>query len=785
MSDRLPILDELGRELVRAARHEEARGARAGRVGHVRRAILIGLLALLGLAAVAAAATLILGRGDPIPAPPPGLVPVELQPVPGSARLNGLNVSDPDGGPVWDVRTSRGKTGAVCATVGQVLDGDLGLLGLDRRFRALPAGAADTCSRAQPTGATLAGVRAFRGGGRFGVLTVVSGVAAVGVRRVALVVDGHATPLRLGPDHAFLAVLRGLPEELRPRVVLTEASGERTTLRFADTGEHMVGDPSGGAPWTLAYSMGRDGLRCVQARRKRGAGSPIPATVPKRCGPPDEPFVAIQRIVGPDPGPSTRRGQRRRAPTYTWVHHPARTVVWGRAPRAGGEVLLTGAGAPRRLRIDPGGVRRPLGDGVSVAQGGKGGFVAVLDGHVDPRRLRVSVDGRRVDANRTFDPTGRPAGRDPVPAWRPVTLPPALGPRDPGRIVAGSLSISRRASDHAGRPTWALRSWSIHHGPLTANPVRTRMCFTIGVQHGSRLIEPLSGGRWRTLGTGVDDRACARPRDLESGLVYGDRRAYVDDARTPDPRLTVVVVGGLLGARARNAELLGAGAPRTLALGRHGSFLVLLDPEHVDARLRIRIRYANGTRRTSRLTNFGWAGEPIRCVLTRGQSIRVADPDGGPSWMEARGRYGRHPCRVVGRAIGDRVAILSAGSNRVFFDPPAWVLFTRRPRTRNRPVSLHVDDPLSGALTPAPAAPSGAQVVRRSPSGRTVITGSASDDVASVTLRTPRDIRTVRPGPAGLLLAVYDGVFYGGQVHTVAHMRDGRTIAQTFPIGFP
>ena len=178
MSPRPKILDELGRELVRAARAAEADGARGGIRARTPRAFVIGLLALLGLAAAAAAATLIIGRGDPIPAARSGDVPLELRPVAGSARLNGLNVADPDGGPMWDVRTSRSRTGAVCTTVGQVLDGELGLLGLDRRFRALPAGAADTCSTPQRRGATLAGARAFRGGGKLTALTVVNGVAA-------------------------------------------------------------------------------------------------------------------------------------------------------------------------------------------------------------------------------------------------------------------------------------------------------------------------------------------------------------------------------------------------------------------------------------------------------------------------------------------------------------------------------------------------------------------------------------------------------------------------------
>ena len=779
MSERPSILDELGRELVRAARAEQARGSRAGRAGRAPRAIVVGLLALLGLAAVAAAATLILGRGDPIPAPPPGLVPAELQPVAGSARLAGLDVRDPDGGPPWDVRTSRGKTGAICATVGQVLDGELGLLGLDRRFRALPAGAADTCSRARPTGATLAGARAFRGGGRLGALTVVSGVAAPSVREAAVIVDGRTTRARLGSAGAFLAVLRGLPEELRPRLVLTEASGERTTLRFADSGEYIAADPSGGAPWTLDYISRGDGLRCLRARRERGPGS-FDATVPKRCGPRSRPFVAIRRFVPLDRSLSTQ-------PDHLWMTHPARTIVWGWTPRAASEVVLTGAGGPRRLRVDPGGRRLLFGSGSGSRPSGRGGFLAVLDGHVDPRDLRVSVDGRRLDPARALEFHGTPVGREPVPAWRSVaSVAAAPGPGERLPIVPGSLSISGRAADPGGGPGWALRTWSVRRGARAAmaGAKPGRVCFAIGMQQGSRLVEPLPSGGRRTVGTGVSDRRCPSPTLLASNDEHPEIRVYVDDADAPAPRVARVVVAGLLGDGARAAELLGAGAARPLALGRHGTFLAVLGPEHARAQLRVRHRDAGGVRHTSPIMRMFAFGSP--CVPVPGQSVRVADPDGGPSWVMARGRTDRHACKVIGRAIGSRLATLLDGSNRVFFDVPAEVLLTRKPRTSDRPLALRVSEALfTGPGLTAPGPPSTAQVARRTLAGRTIVSGSATGAVESVTLRTPRDVRTVRPGPGGLLLAVYDGVFYGGRVHAEAHMRDGRTIRQTFPIGRP
>ena len=581
-----------------------------------------------------------------------------------------------------------------------------------------------------------------------------------------------------------------LPEKLRPQVVLTEDSGKRTTLRFADSGEFVAGDPGGGPPWTLRYSLRRDGMRCLRPQREPGPEAGILVRVPWRCGRRDQPFVAIRRFVPQRLSsvgvPPPRGGGVPQLPEFDWVRHPARTLVWGWTARSGGEVVVTGAGPPQRLRADPGGRRRTLSDGVSRAPSGRGGFVLALDGHVDPWRLRVSIDGRRVDPARTLDQLERPVGREPLPVWRSVaSADDRPRSRDPLRAVPGSASITRRADDPAGGPGWALRSWSVRMG-VPPDPVdlgRPSLCFAIGVEQRGRLVEPVPSGGTRMVGMGVDDRRCPRRSELAAGAADFELRTYVDDADASDPRAVRVVVAGLLGDAARSAELLGAGAPRALALGRHGTFLVILGPEYAGRMLRVRARGPNGVQRTTSALQRMPFLMP-RCVPTPGQSIRVADPDGGPSWTTGRGRADGRSCRYTGRAIGERVATLLEGRNWVLFEPASTsILYTRRPRTADRPLALNITDPRFAMSEPPSPLRSAAQVARRTLAGRTIVTGSATDAVTAVTLRTPRDIRTVRPGPGGLLLAVYDGVFYGGDVHAIVHMRDGRTITQTFPIG--
>ena len=786
MSPRPRIVDELGRELVRAAREAESRerGGRRRLLPRMPRTLFFGLLALLGLAAAAAAASLIIGRGDPIPPAAAVDVPLELRPVAGSARLNGLDVPDPDGGPAWDVRTSRSKTGAVCATVGQVLDGELGLLGLDRRFRALPAGAADTCSTPQRRGATLAGARAFRGGGGLSPLTVVNGVAAPGIRRAIAVARGKTYAMRLGPDGAFLAVFQGLPEQLRPRVVLTAASGERTTLRFADTGEFTAADPSGGAPWALEYPDAKGaGLQCVSARRERGPDSPLPsppgtfnvnvASVPPRCATAARGVVAIRRFVPTD--------QRSGGPSW-WGINPSRTVVWGLAPAGARGIVLSGDGAPRRIAVDP---RR-------------GGFLAVLSGRVDPRRLRVSAGGRRLDPadavgrkRQALIPVKTPAWRSVASVARRVVAPDAF------RARPGTVAIVRRAEDPTGGPPWALRRWESHidaRSMPSGSGGRDLLCFAFGMERGDRLVLPLAGGATRTVGAGGADARCNEPDRLHTHTGGADVRTYVEDPDAPDPKPVRIVVAGLLGDGVRSARLLGAGPARMLELGRDGTFLMVLGPEHAGEPLRVRQVRDDGSVRSSFAINASG------CQPIPGRSVRVADPGGGQSWASGDGTTsgsdpafarGGSSCHYLGRLVGGRLGAVIPGELWLHYGASSYSggpgPGTRRGRYAwKRPaLTMTVQGPDFVRAGQTTAKPSPAQVARRTLPDRTIVYGRVRENVTSVTLRTPRDVRTVRPGPGGTYLAVYDGPFYGGRVHATAHLRGGGVIRKTSPASRP
>ena len=72
------------------------------------------------------------------------------------------------------------------------------------------------------------------------------------------------------------------------------------------------------------------------------------------------------------------------------------------------------------------------------------------------------------------------------------------------------------------------------------------------------------------------------------------------------------------------------------------------------------------------------------------------------------------------------------------------------------------------------------RIERRTQDTRLVFHGRVYPDVVSVTIRTPRDVRTLVPtSPAHAVLAVYDGLFPGGKVTATARFKDGREVTRS------
>jgi hypothetical protein len=382
------FIDGLERDLVDAARRlrdDERAGARRG--FPLRGALLAAALFVIA-AGSAAGATLLVLRGSAIPAPRD--VPPEQTPEPGSARVSDLRARDPKpGNPPWTIRVARSRTGLVCSTVGQVVDGEFGLVGLDGRFRRFDEGVSDSCGAERRSSASLVGARVFDASKVSDVRTVVSGVGPQSLRRVRLsLANGRAMNVPVGAGGTFVAALRGYPEDLGVTATLVSANGRREVHAFG-VGPFVVPDLAGGRAWrVMAGTTGDDRRTCVWFAPARqvlhGARSP------SACGDLGGGrhqhgwFFAVRRITpgtgGPQFDPLDNKGD--------WGSHPPRTAVWG---AVGADVRSVA------VRAGDGVVQRPS---LRPARF----FLVVFGPRVDPRDVTVTLrlrDGRTVVRHRS------------------------------------------------------------------------------------------------------------------------------------------------------------------------------------------------------------------------------------------------------------------------------------------------------------------------------------------------------------------------------------------------
>src|SRR5262245_5057092 len=126
-------LPELQRDLFDAATVLDQRAARRRRWRRI--SLLGGGGSVLLAAGAVAAVRVLLPEGEPVPQAPPAERAYLPALAPGSAQLLGVRANDPEGGPPWGISVSRSKDGLVlCAQVGRVQDGKLGVIGRDGTF---------------------------------------------------------------------------------------------------------------------------------------------------------------------------------------------------------------------------------------------------------------------------------------------------------------------------------------------------------------------------------------------------------------------------------------------------------------------------------------------------------------------------------------------------------------------------------------------------------------------------------------------------------------------------
>jgi hypothetical protein len=749
--------------------------------------IAVLIIVMVLLAAAGAAAVLLISEGSPLPSPSAADVAPWEHPVSSSAMLAGLDARDPEGGPPWDVRIFHSSSGETCTAVGQIFNGKFGIVGLDHVFRALPVTGVDACGSPGIAGPVLAGARQFAGRTAGEARTVVNGIAGAGARSVTAYGPGGERRLTLGPQGSFITAYRGLLGEVRPRIVVTTANGRTDAISFAASAAFETADPDGGAPWQVSGSsaIGTPGAsgdeNCAQAAQELGPGSPggpsTEAETPSVCGRlGSEPLFA--RFHRFDPGDGENTGN-------PWGNNPARTLVYGGASLRVRTLTLLGAGRPRPVAIDPHG----------------GAFLAVLDGHVDPRALALVAslrDGHTVRfAHSTvlfYGQTGKPVREGAVELYRSIVDRGAsFAPlEDP---IRSTVVQTQHAADPAGGPDWSLRSWQGHVDPRAKFGVEKHPslfdCWQAGVIQEGRLLQPDPGGtptplNVSTASPGEQATHCAGAGAPTAENLTPTIAAYPKNAGEYAPLPVRTVVAGVIEPPATHALLLGAGAPRPITTDANHSYLLVLPGSYWASPLKVSARLPNGQ------TVMSYA--PSNPPDLRPQ-VRAPSPEGSAPWGFTQTSLCPRAWEIseIGRVIDDSFAYISESTGQVAPGPEGnssgSPCGTRNARAQEHdeplggegggqhkaPLGITVDQSLSERIEP----PTEAEIQRRTLPGSTVIAGAAAADVKSITLTTPADVRTVEPaGPHRVFIVVYDGVFYRGTFTATALLTSGKTVTQ-------
>ena len=266
-------------------------------------------------------------------------------------------------------------------------------------------------------------------------------------------------------------------------------------------------------------------------------------------------FVSIRRFV---PGTGERTG-------FPWGNSPSRTLVYGAAAPRVAALTLLGDGPPRPLAIDPHG----------------GVFLAVIDGHVDPRALRLQArlrDGRTITFTRSTrlyeERSNKPIAPAPVPAYH-QPLPRTLAEPAPAQLpIPATIRETLRAADPAGGPEWVLRSWQGRRNPRANFGAGYRpnrfYCYQVGILDHGHLVQPRPGHPPHVLsldeqGFGVG--GCNDPASMKRFPPLAEATTYLHDPYAYSPRPVRTVISGVLRPDATDPVLTGAGPAAPAATG--------------------------------------------------------------------------------------------------------------------------------------------------------------------------------------------------------------------------
>jgi hypothetical protein len=345
----------------------------------------------------------------------------------------------------------------------------------------------------------------------------------------------------------------------------------------------------------------------------------------------------------------------------------------------------------------------------------------------------------------------------------------------PARANASAERIVARAADPDGGRPWAIRRYQLTE-PRPTN------CVEVGRLDGERFGWVDAGGSFAPVRAGSFQLfgACASAKQLRKlGTSLGTFTTLsMPPGGTLQPKVTVTWAVALRSVRAVVPD-----SGPALELNASGVALEVRRGEAGEQPQRGHLEHRDGTR-----TPFD--GLPVPPGARGEASVpgtgfiaaRMPDPAGGEPWglMASRGARGgvclSQPGTLVGTRLGTVVRrlgiFLPLGLETMIVCPP-W----RRTPTQANPVQITTTIWGSDLQDPR------GRIERRMLGSRIVFHGRVHPDVASVTIRTPRDVRTLVPSSdVHAILAVYDGHFPGGEVTATARMKDGREVTRALHV---
>ncbi|MGX6449051.1 hypothetical protein ACVU7I_13440, partial [Patulibacter sp. S7RM1-6] len=365
-------------------------------------------------------------------------------------------------------------------------------------------------------------------------------------------------------------------------------------------------------------------------------------------------------------------------------------------------------------------------------------------------------------------------------------LPEPTGPGPLHLRLHGQPRIEARTADPARGPDWAVRVFLADR--TFTEDGRTRVigrnrCVQLGRIHRGRFGWVDGSGVFRPSRISLfhTPTHCGSRRDDLGGHPHVEALTLTSGLQTASPHLAATVLWGMVGAAGRDVRTVLAGRTQRGADGRHGVVLRVAAPGTRPPGSAYAVTYPRDGAATHRVVHR--ASTPAR-IAVRAPAPAGGVPYGLPMARDAGGWCVGQPGRIVEGRVG--TVDFTEGTFREATESTVRSVGGcghRSPRlTRKLPVTATSGgEDLGGEPDAVRGQPDPTHVARRTLPGLSWFAGRARDDVASITFRTPRNVRTVVPsGPARAYLVVLDGVFTSGETRMTYRFTDGTETTQRF-----